>query len=397
MSKSIIIDPGHGGSDPGANGFGVKEKDWNLRISLYQYERLKELGANVSITRKTDKTLSSTARTNIIRSKYDVAISNHWNAFNGSARGVETIHSIHGGKQFATNLANAIVKASGLPLRRVFSRRLSSGKDYYFMHRLTGTTRTIIIEYGFIDNVHDHNWYKNESNFYKVAEAVIEAICKEIGIAYKAKGNVAKPSVPSGKSGTLYKVQAGAFKEKANADDLHEKLQSKGVDAFVLEEDGLYKVQAGAYSVKSNADAQLKRINGLVGDAFIVETGTAKPAPKVTPKKGYNVTVDGYLGPETVRALQDYFGLVVDGEMWGQYRGNQATKAFNQKAVRYGKGGSPVVRALQRKIGATADGIWGAGTTRALQRHLGTPVDGIISRPSTAIKELQKRLKNGTF
>ena len=201
MAKSIIIDPGHGGTDPGANGFGVREKDWNLRISLYQYERLKELGANVAITRTTDKSLDSVARTNLIKNKYDIAISNHWNAFNGSARGVETIHSIHGGKQFATNLGNAIVKASGLPLRRVFSRRLSSGKDYYFMHRLTGTTRTIIIEYGFIDNKTDHDWFKNDNNFYKAAEAVIEAVCKEIGVKYVApNGKVAsKPVKPASK------------------------------------------------------------------------------------------------------------------------------------------------------------------------------------------------------
>lgn len=113
--------------------------------------------------------------------------------------------------------------------------------------------------------------------------------------------------------------------------------------------------------------------------------------------KPYNLVEDGYLGPDTVKVLQDYFGLVVDGEIWGQYKGNQAAQAFNQKAVKYGKGGSPVVKVLQKKIGATADGIWGEGTTRALQRYLGTPVDGIISRPSTMVKELQRRLNNGTF
>lgn len=124
------------------------------------------------------------------------------------------------------------------------------------------------------------------------------------------------------------------------------------------------------------------------------KASTPKPAPK---PKGYNISVDGYLGKETVRALQSYFKLKVDGEIWGQYSGNQAPKAFDKSAVKFGKGGSPVVRALQKKIGTTADGHWGAGTTRALQRYLGTPIDGVISRPSTVIKELQRRLKNGTF
>lgn len=285
MSKTLIIDPGHGGTDPGAVGFGVREKDWNLRISLYQYNRLRELGANVAITRTNDKTLDSGPRTNLIKGKYDVAISNHWNAFNGSARGIETIHSIFGGKEFATNIANALVKATGLPLRRVFSKGNSRGTDYYFMHRLTGSTTTVIVEYGFIDNVTDHNWYKNDSNFYKAAEAVIEAVCKEIGITYKAKGNVPKPkATEKAATGKLFKVQAGAFKEIKNAESLHERIEDNGIDAFVIQENGLYKVQAGAYSVKENAENRLAKVTKLVGDGFIVEEGTEKSVPKPNPK-----------------------------------------------------------------------------------------------------------------
>nr|WP_277631527.1 LysM peptidoglycan-binding domain-containing protein [Atopococcus tabaci] len=127
-----------------------------------------------------------------------------------------------------------------------------------------------------------------------------------------------------------------------------------------------------------------------------INVGQRLTIPKGSARKTYNITADGYMGPETVRALQDYFGLVADGEMWGQVR-NQATLAFNQKAVRYGSGGSPVVRALQKKIGAKVDGYWGTNTTRALQRYLGTPVDGEVWRPSTAIKEMQRRLNAGTF
>ena len=294
MVKSIIIDPGHGGTDPGAIGFGVREKDWTLRISLYQYERLKELGAKVGITRTTDKTLDATPRTNLIKNKYDLCISNHWNAFNGSARGIEAIHSIFGGKDFATSVANKLVKATGLSLRRVFSKRNNYGTDYYFMHRLTGGTRTVIIEYGFLDNVTDHNWYKNDSNFYKAAEAVIEAVCKEIGIAYKAKGNVSKPKrTEKVITGRLFKVQAGAFKEIKNAENLHERMERAGIDAFVIQEGGLYKVQAGAYSVKENAEKQLKKVTKLVGDGFIVEEGAVQSAPnsqrKPTPTRSVNV------------------------------------------------------------------------------------------------------------
>lgn len=280
MSKSIIIDPGHGGTDPGAVGFGVREKDWNLRISLYQYNRLKELGAKVAITRTADETLDSVPRTDKIKGKYDYCISNHWNAFNGAARGIETIYNFNQSKKFASDLANALVKATGIPLRRVFERKNEYGTNYYFMHRLTPGVDTVIIEYGFLDNATDHNWYKNESNFLKAAEAVIEVICKEIGIKYlpKGQGNSPAPNAADKPiTGTIYKVQAGAFSNKANAEKLHETMENAGIDAFVIQEGNLFKVQAGAYSVKENAEAQLKKITKLVGDGFIVQSGTSRP------------------------------------------------------------------------------------------------------------------------
>lgn len=377
MVKSIIIDPGHGGTDPGANGFGVREKDWNLRISLYQYERLKELGADVAITRTTDKTLDSGPRTNLIKDKYDYCISNHWNAFNGKARGIETIHSIFGnaGKRLATNIANALVKATGLPLRRVFSRKNSRGTDYYFMHRLTGSATTVIVEYGFIDNVTDHNWYKNDSNFYKAAEAVIEAICKEIGITYKAKGNVSKPKVKDKVvSGRLYKVQAGAFKNKANAEKLHEKMEDNGIDAFVIQENGLYKVQAGAYSVKSNAEAQLKKVTKLVGDGFIVEEGSVqsvtkpKPKPKPAPKKS-KWTYKGGKWTGQVLKQGDYGPQVLQMQQMLAKKYFYPEKGAKNNGVDsyYGAKTKNAVERFQSMHGLKVDGIAGPAIYRKLK------------------------------
>lgn len=186
MSKSLMIDAGHGGSDPGTSGFGEKEKDWTLKMSNYQYDRLKQLGAKVGITRTTDKTLDSVARTNVIKNKYDYCMSNHFNSFNGSARGVEVIYSIYSNEKIAKRIADAIVRASKLPFRRVFDRAGTNG-DYYFMHRLTGATDTIIVEYGFLDNQADYNFYKNSVNFYRVAEAVVKEWCAILGVKYIPK------------------------------------------------------------------------------------------------------------------------------------------------------------------------------------------------------------------
>ena len=84
----IVIDPGHGGSDPGAIFNNQSEKDYTLKISNYMYDRFKSLGIPVSITRDTDITLSPTERTNKILSFYGndqnvIVISNHLNAGGG--------------------------------------------------------------------------------------------------------------------------------------------------------------------------------------------------------------------------------------------------------------------------------------------------------------------------
>mgnify|MGYP004616345079 CR=1 FL=1 len=88
--RGIVIDPGHGGSDPGAVGNGMKEKDYTLLISKYMYDRFKELGVPVKLTRDSDVTLSPKERARKSRNFYGdskdvVMISNHLNAGGGTS------------------------------------------------------------------------------------------------------------------------------------------------------------------------------------------------------------------------------------------------------------------------------------------------------------------------
>ena len=186
-----LIDPGHGGRDVGAIGNGIREKDWNLRMSLYQYNRLKQLGVKVGMTRMTDTYIGSDARGRIVReSGADMCISNHFNAFSdASANGVETIHSRFASPDHARKLAEKIAKTSGLHYRRVFFEPWGNN-DYYFMHRLTGNVKTTIIEYGFLTNRKDANYYMNDANFYKVAESVVEVMCELAGVPYKSQAEL---------------------------------------------------------------------------------------------------------------------------------------------------------------------------------------------------------------
>ena len=86
----IVIDPGHGGEDPGASGNGIIEKNLTLEISKYMYDRFKELGIPVYITRTTDETISPTERVERILNAYGnnknvIVVSNHINAGGGDS------------------------------------------------------------------------------------------------------------------------------------------------------------------------------------------------------------------------------------------------------------------------------------------------------------------------
>lgn len=83
--KGVVIDAGHGGSDGGATGNGIVEKDLNLQISKYISERLDDLGIENTLVRNSDVTLSPTERIRIIKEPYGnssdvLVISNHINA-----------------------------------------------------------------------------------------------------------------------------------------------------------------------------------------------------------------------------------------------------------------------------------------------------------------------------
>ena len=94
--KGIVVDAGHGGSDPGASGNGIIEKEYNLKIANYIYNRLKELGLPVYITRSTDETLNPTDRVNRVLSAFGnddnvIVLSNHLNAGGGDSHCVTNV------------------------------------------------------------------------------------------------------------------------------------------------------------------------------------------------------------------------------------------------------------------------------------------------------------------
>ena len=88
MNYKIVLDAGHGGSDSGAVGNGIIEKDLTLEITKYMYDRLNDLGIPVKVTRLTDETITPTDRVNRVLSSFGnsndvILLSNHINAGGG--------------------------------------------------------------------------------------------------------------------------------------------------------------------------------------------------------------------------------------------------------------------------------------------------------------------------
>lgn len=186
----VIVDAGHGGTDPGAIGNNLQEKELNLRAAQYMYRRLQELGIPAVIIRNTDETVPKNERIKRVLSAYNnspntILVSNHINA--GGGEGAEIVYALRNDPTLATMALNNIGEA-GQIMRKVYQRRLPEdpSKDYYYILRETGNTQPLLVEYGFIDNANDANKLRNNLESY--VEAVVKAIADYAGYIYTAPG-----------------------------------------------------------------------------------------------------------------------------------------------------------------------------------------------------------------
>lgn len=182
----IVIDPGHGGVDGGATGNGIVEKNLTLDISKYMYDRFRELGIPVALTRTGDTTLNASDRPGVALNKFGngenvIIISNHINA--GGGEGAEVIYALRDKDTLSKKVLEEIGK-EGQVTRKYYQRRLpsDSSKDYYYMLRNTPNTESIIVEYGFLDNARDAERLKN--NYKDYAEAVVRAVANYKNLNY---------------------------------------------------------------------------------------------------------------------------------------------------------------------------------------------------------------------
>ena len=185
--KGVVIDAGHGGEDSGASGNSIIEKNMTLDISKELYNKLKLYNIPVKLTRDSDITLSPSERTEKIKSAFGnsedvLVISNHINA--GGGDGAEVIYALRN-KSTLADLILEELRNQGQNSRKAYQRRLPSdtSKDYYFIHRDTGITEPVIVEYGFLDSTGDDPQLLKR-DYIKLADAVAKAVVQYMGLSY---------------------------------------------------------------------------------------------------------------------------------------------------------------------------------------------------------------------
>ncbi len=197
--RKIMVDAGHGGTDPGARGpAGGRETDVNLGVSLKLRDKLEALGAEVRMTRETDTNVGVPGGPQREELKARVKLGNDWpaevfvsvhsnSAANPAAHGTETYHSRNASqasRQLAAAVHGEMVDATGFRDRRV------KAADFYVIKNTN--MPAVLVETGFISNPVEEGHLVNPEMQDKMAEAITRGLDQVFGSV--GLSEVANPS-----------------------------------------------------------------------------------------------------------------------------------------------------------------------------------------------------------
>ena len=282
MNYTVVIDPGHGGNDPGAVYNGRKEKDDTLNLALAVGNILEENGINVVYTRTSDvyeTPFTKATKGNEAGADFFISIHRNSSEKPNEYNGTSTLIFDNSGikKEMAANI-NAELKKVGYN---------DLGTD--IRPNLVVLKRTkmpaILVEAGFINSDKDNALFDEE--FYDTADAIAKGILKTLRKQEEyVKNTSTEQKIEAYKENTdninsdnnmecicdreeIYRVQTGAFENQANADTMLNRLLMEDIPAFIIYENGLYKVQVGAYKKLDNAVKMERRLRRMGYNTYI--------------------------------------------------------------------------------------------------------------------------------
>ena len=199
----VVLDPGHGGFDPGTSGFGANEKDLTLKIAKYCKAALESDGRiQVYMTRETDTSVGNATDVSTdlynriqyaIGKEADLFVSLHLNSAGASAKGAEVYYPNSNyradigaqGKTLATDIQNELVNLGlynrGAKIQNSTSSKYpdNSVQDYYYVIQQSKRAGCpgIIVEHAFLSNQNDYNNYlSSDAKLKKLGEADAKGI-----------------------------------------------------------------------------------------------------------------------------------------------------------------------------------------------------------------------------
>lgn len=229
---TICLDPGHGGSDSGANAFGQKESALTLKIANYCKEELAKYDVNVVMTRTTDTRPSENTAQDLIdrvmtakKAGASYIISIHLNsAASTSAHGAEVYFPNTSGNASLSSNGQAMAKAiqsqlvalglydRGIKIRNYMDGSTSSNpncsdRDYYGIIRYAKEQNIsgLIIEHCFLNNPDEYNKYlSSDAKLQQLGVADAKGIVSALGLSLKNAyldqiANENKNLIPDGK------------------------------------------------------------------------------------------------------------------------------------------------------------------------------------------------------
>lgn len=315
MSRIIVLDPGHGGSDPGACANNLRESAVTLSVCKLMQAELERHGFVVKFTRTTDTYLSLSERAKIANNLgADLFVSNHCNsATTTTATGVECY--THPTESGAVDKLSANVSAK---LAKVLGLRNRGAKEANFAVLRETKMPAILVENAFISNPTDANLLKNKQQL--IADAIVEAILEYFGITCNGH------STPSVQPVTYYRVVVGSYLDKAKASEVEATLDKKGYGAFLdaFQKDGktYYRVIAGSYTDKKNAEeVKLKLEKENYTGVFLVA---------FTKNSNVNTPVSNSQTTAPVAPTKQYLNLPKTATSWNVYPLSKAPVKGNE-------------------------------------------------------------------
>lgn len=195
MAKKVFLSAGHGGKDPGACAYGMKESNINLVVMLACRDELKRHGVTVVCSRtkdESDPVAEEVREANA--SKADIAVSFHVNA--GKGDGSESFY--YKGDAKGLRLAQLCEKYTKQLGQN--SRGIKDGSHLYFVNSTTMTA--VLCEIGFIDNDKDNDIFDTTAEQKAFGVSYAKAILEYLGITYKKQSASASSSATTSSTTT---------------------------------------------------------------------------------------------------------------------------------------------------------------------------------------------------